>query len=297
MLLLTWVISATALCEESQFIRGDLVELVRPGIADAVRILAHLFAPESRPPLRCLDAADVNDDGRIDVSDPIHLLHHLFLGGEAPASPYPGCGWDKTPDDLGCEDHEACRPSTQPAQLYGRELDADGVFFVIERSQFMWGNGELAVAKRELIRWMGETPWKTRFGIVFVDAGVVQFPTSEEPATLDDRSSVTAAIELTYALPSGEGACLFEGLAVALGWAAQSGVKRNEIVYIGAGAADCSPEPEEEYLARALRQVQELNQGRARIETIGVLVSSDSSDAFLRDLAEQNGGSYLRVDR
>ena len=53
-------------------------------------------------------AADVNDDGLHNITDPIALLHHLFLGGEAPSEPFADCGSDPTPDDLTCDSHEPC---------------------------------------------------------------------------------------------------------------------------------------------------------------------------------------------
>ena len=42
-----------------------------------------------------------NDDGTVDISDPLHLLSGIFLGGILP--PRPGirnCGTDPTADDL-----------------------------------------------------------------------------------------------------------------------------------------------------------------------------------------------------
>ncbi len=35
---------------------------------------------------------DANHDFRIDISDPIYLLNHLFLGGDSPPAPFPDCG-------------------------------------------------------------------------------------------------------------------------------------------------------------------------------------------------------------
>ncbi len=32
----------------------------------------------------CKDAADVNDDGKLDLSDPVSILGFLFLGGSPP---------------------------------------------------------------------------------------------------------------------------------------------------------------------------------------------------------------------
>lgn len=55
--------------------------------------------------LPCEDAADANDDGVIDISEPVSTLGHLFLG--TAAVPPPGAGTygpDPTEDSLiGCE--------------------------------------------------------------------------------------------------------------------------------------------------------------------------------------------------
>ncbi len=57
------------------------------------------------PPSRCPDAADTNDDGRIQIADVVSLLNYLFAGGAAPAAPGPdACGEDPSADALpGCE--------------------------------------------------------------------------------------------------------------------------------------------------------------------------------------------------
>jgi formylglycine-generating enzyme required for sulfatase activity len=56
----------------------------------------------------CMAAADANDDGRADISDPIYLLRWRFLGGPAPPPPFPECGLDPSPDDLACESFARC---------------------------------------------------------------------------------------------------------------------------------------------------------------------------------------------
>jgi hypothetical protein len=66
-------------------------------IADAIFLLAYLFSGGSAPPQR--DAADASDDGNVDVADAIVLLALLFQGG-AISPPFPGAGFDSTPDGL-----------------------------------------------------------------------------------------------------------------------------------------------------------------------------------------------------
>ncbi len=82
------------------FIRGDADLDGTLSLNDAVRTLRHLFVSG---PMQCQKAADVNDDGQLNVSDPIALLLFLFGGQEPPAAPYPSAGDDPTPDELTCD--------------------------------------------------------------------------------------------------------------------------------------------------------------------------------------------------
>jgi hypothetical protein len=52
--------------------------------------------------LACEDAGDANDDGRLNISDPIFTLDSLFRGGKSMPPPYPEAGADPTADDLFC---------------------------------------------------------------------------------------------------------------------------------------------------------------------------------------------------
>ena len=46
------------------------------------------------------DAADVNDDGAIDLDDAFYLSSYLNAAGPPPPPPFPTAGTDPTPDDL-----------------------------------------------------------------------------------------------------------------------------------------------------------------------------------------------------
>ncbi len=75
-------------CEApADFHRGDANRDGRLTVVDAIWILRHLFL--RRVSLRCAEAADVDDDGTIDISDPVSILDYLFLGGAAPQPPGP----------------------------------------------------------------------------------------------------------------------------------------------------------------------------------------------------------------
>ena len=66
-------------------------------ISDARYTLGYLFLGASEP--TCRDAADANDDGKIDISDPVATLQFLFTG-ETKLSPPRTPGLDPTPDEL-----------------------------------------------------------------------------------------------------------------------------------------------------------------------------------------------------
>ncbi len=83
------------------FIRGDGNRDGILGVADAIVGLDYLF--RARPGPSCLDRLDVNDDARIDISDPLYLLFFLFGGGTPPPLPYPAEGVDPTADGIACQ--------------------------------------------------------------------------------------------------------------------------------------------------------------------------------------------------
>ncbi|MBN1422243.1 MAG: hypothetical protein JXP34_25945 [Planctomycetes bacterium] len=79
------------------FERGDLNGDGEALLDDALAILDVLFAGRA---LDCPDAADANDDGTINVADPIRLMMALFGGAEDLPEPVWRCGADLTEDSL-----------------------------------------------------------------------------------------------------------------------------------------------------------------------------------------------------
>ena len=53
----------------ADFLRGDVDGSGRLSVSDAIRILAHLFQGDASA-VPCLDAADTDDSGAIDLADP-----------------------------------------------------------------------------------------------------------------------------------------------------------------------------------------------------------------------------------
>ena len=86
--------------------RGDADANAALELTDGIRILDYLFL--GAEPLPCQDAGDADDSAALDISDPIYIFQYLFLGGPPPVAPFPDCGGDTTPDDLGCDRFPPC---------------------------------------------------------------------------------------------------------------------------------------------------------------------------------------------
>lgn len=92
-----------------QFVRGDCdASGTAPSIADVIVVLGFLFPPGAPPQLPCKDACDSNDDGSLNLGDPIYLLAYLFSGGPTPPEPWCGCGLDPSQDTLGVCNFAPC---------------------------------------------------------------------------------------------------------------------------------------------------------------------------------------------
>jgi hypothetical protein len=85
--------------EGPKFIRGDTDRDGAAGVTDVILILNYLFRGGT---LACLEAADANDDGSVDVSDALKVLLYRYAGRPPPPAPYPAAASDPTPDGLGC---------------------------------------------------------------------------------------------------------------------------------------------------------------------------------------------------
>lgn len=95
------LICGASTAADAPFRRGDPNDDGSVDISDPIVILNYLFGVGGS--ISCFDSADINDDGSLDVADPINLLTYIFGGGTLPPDPGPfDCGLDPTPDGLGC---------------------------------------------------------------------------------------------------------------------------------------------------------------------------------------------------
>lgn len=85
------------------FLRGDVNNDGKIDMSDAIGISN--FLQGHNPGIKCNDAADANDDGLVNNKDYEYILDYLFNGGSAIPAPNTGYGLDPTPDGMGCEDN------------------------------------------------------------------------------------------------------------------------------------------------------------------------------------------------
>ncbi|HIA28233.1 MAG TPA: hypothetical protein EYN79_09020 [Planctomycetes bacterium] len=83
-----------------EFRRGDCFTDGRVDLADATFAFSYLV--NSQPPIICEDSCDADDNGIINLSDPMAILSYLYLDGPLPA-PVGECAGDPTADSLGCD--------------------------------------------------------------------------------------------------------------------------------------------------------------------------------------------------
>jgi hypothetical protein len=98
---------------EPEFIRGDANSDGRVTIHDAIFILEAQFRGGDVP--RCDDAADVNDDGGMDLTDVTFFLSWLAAIIPDLPAPFPSQGTDPTLDGLDCRDATVVPPTVDAA--------------------------------------------------------------------------------------------------------------------------------------------------------------------------------------
>lgn len=88
------------------FQRADRNQDGNLDISDPIGFLDELFSGGAVSD--CEKACDANDDGAKDIGDVVFTLSFLFDGGESPPAPFGACGSDSTADSLTCDSFATC---------------------------------------------------------------------------------------------------------------------------------------------------------------------------------------------
>lgn len=179
--------------------------------------------------------------------------------------------------------------------FYGQTFEGDGFFFTVDHSGSMNDSGELAVAKREIIRNIQELSDRSQFAVNFFDSNLKEFPQTGRPVEAN-QGMKAAGLGFVNSIGRGSGSCCQKGLMSALRFANLATVKRKVVVYVGDGGGTCGMD-ESTYLRQTLAMVTQQNYQRVQINAIGVLMQGRASqEQFLRNLVAANGGTYKRVN-
>ncbi len=161
------------------FVRGDVDESGRLEVTDAVRIFGYLFLGDPRT-LPCEDIADADDSGTVDLSDGVSLLEFLFNDGPPP--PLPGA---------------ICEPALDCAGIVfrpGYDHSSDDPF---ECGDQVILGGERAVTVRVPLGYDPAVPTPLLLGLHGYNSG---------PENLEGRMSFNDLVDsrgFFYALPEG----------------------------------------------------------------------------------------------
>jgi hypothetical protein len=91
------------------FLRGDSNADGEVDISDGMHTLVWLFLGGREP--ACLEAANANGSTQVNLADPVYTFNFLFAGGAPPPFPYPFCAVSSAP--VGCEREPACISPTE----------------------------------------------------------------------------------------------------------------------------------------------------------------------------------------
>ncbi len=273
------------------FLRGDVDLSGRLSVSDAIRILQYLFSGDI-PAVPCEDSADVDDNGKLELTDAIGLLQSLFQGRVAPPAPFPRCGADPTDDALGCASPRECDPTFR---YWDIELEGGCVVWVIDRSGTMQDSGEMARAKKHAVETIEAFTEDFEFAVIFSDKSVAQFPSSGIPARATDDFKATGTRWIN-SVAGGSGSCDQAALLRALEIANRSSASARAILYVSDGGGTCpGSDDEQAYLRQTIARVTAANTSGVRVHSVQVIPAGQIQEAFMRELAEKNGGTYHGV--
>ena len=284
-----------ALHAQNMFRRGDVDDSGRINLTDSVQILQRLFG--GRRGFPCSDAADVDDSGHIDLSDVVYTLSFLFQRGASPPPPFPGCGVDPTTDRLACGRVAGRCPKLPDALLdpLFEPLDArETVVFVIDRSGSMRDRRELGLAKSLVIQRIESFPEDYEFAVIFFDRSLLQYPEDGIPvrATREQKDAATSWIA---SVPGGGGTCPEQALSAALIALRRSAAAGKRIIYLGDGGATCAGVNEQEMMARTLDTVGAQNTEGAILHAAYIGVTHPVQLGFLQALVDAHEGLLIEV--
>ena len=285
--------SEATLQAQRSFVRGDVTDTGSINIIDAITLVRALFDPTGVP-LPCQDAADVDDNGRLGLTDAIYLMNFALARGDAPPAPWPDCGRDPSPDDVrSCTAASWClSPPLDP--MFEKTAETNAFVFLVDRSASTLNAGEFVFAKQELGRRIQAMDESDEVAIVFFDDGILRFPDDGGTVRMD-ADGKSAALAFLQGVLSSRGTCPLPAFQASFDVLAESDAASKRIVYLGDGGATCRGANESVVLTQTLEFVT-ANVGQTTIHAAGLDVIGARQEMFLSGLAEATGGVFAIID-
>ncbi len=171
----------------TEFIRGDVNTDGELGIPDVIMLFNYYEGSN----LKCYDAADVDDDGKISADyslDAIYLLKYLYSGGAEPKKPFPMKGPDETQDEINCDKY-----SYAGHLLIGKVVSSSPCrcteCFVSEKALY---NAKKVVDRSSWFSDKVKEIIKAKFDRCIVRDGEIQSPANQEAEASDDITGQAA---------------------------------------------------------------------------------------------------------
>ncbi len=196
------------------------------------------------------------------------------------------------PFDAAGEAEEETAPEL--VTFYDLVCEADGVFFCCDRSGSMEEEAKFARLKHEVLKNVRQFSEKVEFAVIFFDSGMFSIPPAGKPLKAQPPMKAMAEAMVLSARP-GKGTCAIPALCAALNFANMSTVARKTIIYLSDGRNTCDDQDPVRYGEMALKEVKRRNVHAVRINTIVIGREGSVNEAWMRQLASQNGGTCLRV--
>jgi hypothetical protein len=168
---------------------------------------------------------------------------------------------------------------------YGLPL-ANRIVFIMDTSASMRG-ARIEAAKRELIKAISELPETTEFAVMVFNGRATAWQDKLVPATSENRE---AACRWVFAQELGPLTASYDALEAAMTFDAEA------VYFLTDGAPFGGKVTRPDQIVTVITKLNRLR--RMTINTIGIGVGASGNvfDAFLKALADNNYGQYIRVD-
>lgn len=172
--------------------------------------------------------------------------------------------------------------------FYGQEFEADGFFWCLDTSGSMAEGGKLEILKQEVTQAINSLSRRAEFGLVSFNSSTQVWSQQPVAATADRKAAGSAWVQ---SLVAAGWTCLAPAAVQTLQISNQCRRASKTVLVVGDGVPICNGVDTRD---ACLLAVATANWQRTPVNTLYVANDNDGQ-AFMRALAEQNGGQFVHV--